>query len=383
MVATLFMKIAFISLMSASPWGGSEDLWYKSAKLALSQGHQVYSVTQRWDAVPTRIAELKQAGATTTFYYSQSTSLAARIGRRLKLIPDIAIVVPVVDADAYIISSGTTWSFLYSRLITDQFIKPGKPYVLISQHNFENGGIVPDKDRAYAREVIRNAAEFFFVAQRNLEVAERQLASFITKFRIISNPLNTKRKSAAPYPHATTLQMACVARLLCAAKGQDILLQALSEPQWATRDYRLELYGTGPDHDYLQALIDLYKLQDKVTLKGHVSDIDQIWAQNQVMVLPSLNEGTSLSLLEAMMAGRAVLATDVGDTDRYVCTGDTGILVDAASVKCLSAGLEALWNTRGRLEEMGQSAFRHAAAITDFNPEKTLLDFIETLRKDD
>ena len=377
------MKIAFISLMSASPWGGSEDLWYKAAKLALSRGHQVYSVTQRWDAVPARIVELKQGGAVTTFYYNQSTSLAARIGRRLKLLANVATTVPVIDADVYVISNGTTWSFLYSRLITDQFIKPGKPYVLISQHNFENGGIVAGRDRAYATSVIRNAAEFFFVAQRNLEVAERQLASFITRARIISNPLNIQDVAIKAYPHAATLRMACVARLLCSAKGQDILLQALSEPQWAARDFHLEFYGTGPDQDYLQALVDLYKLQDKVSLRGHVSDVDQIWAQNQVMVLPSLNEGTSLSLLEAMMAGRAVLATDVGDTGRYVATGDTGILVEAASVKCLSAGLEALWNTRGRLEEMGRNAFHHAAAITDFNPEKTLLDFIETLRKDD
>lgn len=373
------MKIAFVSLMKVLPWGGSEDLWFKTAKVALSKGHTVYSITQHWDIVPNKITELKRLGATTVFYYDQSNSLLNRAARKLNLWIAPPVVVPQVDADVYIISNGSTWDFIYSRAITDKFIDSNKPYVLISQHSYENGNIIADKARPYALDIIRRAAGVFFVSQRNLESAQRQVAGFIDKGQIISNPLNTIGREIKPYPKSSNLLMACVARLDCGFKGQDILLQALSSPQWAIRDFRLKFYGTGHHYDYLEALIELYGLQGKVSLEGQVSDVDLIWETNQVLVLPSFSEGTPLSLLEAMMAGRAALATDVGDNGRYVLTDKTGILIDTASVKCLASGLEHLWIVKDSLDLMGQEAFHHAQAITNFQPEKTLLSFIEAL----
>lgn len=359
--------------MTVFPWGGSEDLWYKAAKLALSQGHAVSTLTKRWDAVPARIAELRQLGATTAFYHPQPTSLAGRVAHRLRLRTVPPFFVPAVAADVYVISNGSTWDFIRFRPITEQFVGLGRPYVLISQHSFESGDVVAGSDRANALDVIGRAAAVFFVAQRNLEAAERQVAGVIGRARIISNPLNTRKKTIMPYPPSATLLLACVARLECQIKGQDLLLQALSGPGWAARDFRLRFYGQGPDHDYLRALIVLYGLQDKVTLEGHVADVDRIWETNQVLVLPSFSEGTPLALLEAMMAGRPALATDVGDTGRYVRPGHTGILLATASVKCLRAGLEELWQARANLATMGQRAFEHARAITDFAPEATLL----------
>ncbi len=371
------MTVAFISLMTIFPWGGSEDLWYKTAKVALKQGYAVSTLTKRWDTVPARIAELRQLGAITTFYTTQPTSLSGRIAYYLGATSSLSV--PVAPADVYVISNGSTWDFIRFRSIAEKFINLGKPYVLISQHSFESGDVVAESDRAYALDVIGRAAAVFFVARRNLEAAERQVAGVIGQATIISNPLNTKEKAIKPYPSSATLLLACVARLECQVKGQDVLLQALSGPQWANRDFRLRFYGTGPSQDHLQALITLYGLQNKVTLEGHIADVDRIWEENQVLVLPSFSEGTSLALLEAMMAGRTALATDVGDTGLYVLPGRTGILLATASVKCLRAGLEDLWQARANLEAIGQQAFAHAVAITDFYPEKTLLKAIEAV----
>ncbi|WP_432207238.1 glycosyltransferase, partial [Hymenobacter defluvii] len=73
-----------------------------------------------------------------------------------------------------------------------------------------------------------------------------------------------------PFPSANKLLIACVARLDCAFKGQDILLQVLSMAPWTGREYHLRLYGSGPHLEYLQSLIKMYNLQDKVTIEGHV-----------------------------------------------------------------------------------------------------------------
>lgn len=373
------MKIAFISLMKILPWGGSEDLWYKAAKLALKQGHEVYSLTQRWNNIPDKISELSKLGAKTLFYDSPPTSLVSKVASRLKLTSAPGPRVPSVEADVYIISNGSTWDFIRFRPLVEPFATRVTPYILISQHGFEHGDIVEERNRAYAVQIIEQAAKFFFVAERNLEVAERQLAARITNSQLISNPLNTQGRTIKAYPSSPSLLMACVARLECDVKGQDVLLQALSSEQWLSRDFRLKFYGTGPHRQYIQTLIEFYGLQHRVTLEGHVSDVDQIWETNQVLILPSFNEGTPLSLLEATMAGRTALVTDVGDNGRYIVPGKTGILVGTASVNCLRAGLEELWHSREHLEGLGQQAFHHTLSITDFQPEKTLLDYIESV----
>ncbi|MBJ6141845.1 glycosyltransferase family 4 protein [Hymenobacter sp. BT559] len=371
------MRVAFISLMRAFPWGGSEELWFRAAKLAMANGHTVCTLTQRWQEVPTKITELEQLGAEVYFYEAARHSLAARVAVKLSLKPDVADIIPEVKADVYVLSNGSTWDFIYNHPLTNRLIGWDKPYVLISQHNFENGHTVKDTWRAYALKFIKGAENVFFVSARNLQVAERQLGYAIEKAQVISNPVIIKSRSIKPFPASPRLLMACVARLDCDFKGQDILLQVLSTAQWRERDFYLKLYGSGPHRAHLQQLITLYKLEGKVSLEGQVSDIDHIWETNHVLVLPSLSEGTPLALIEAMLSGRAAVTTDVGGNSEYVRDGETGFLAATASVSCLTASLESLWDNRHKLQTMGETAFKHAAAITDFCPEKTLFKYIQ------
>lgn len=376
------MRITFISLMKILPWGGSEELWYKTARLALANGHSVCSLTQQWPEVPERIAELQKLGADAQFYYAPGyPSLAERLAMKVRIKQRISEVVPEIVADVYIISNGSIFDFIHHQKTIKSILASGKPYVLISQHNFENGNVVADDQRGYAIQVMENAAKFFFVSERNFQNAERQAAYLIKNAEVISNPLNIKKIAVKAFPPGSMLLMACVARLDCAFKGQDILLEALSTGPWPERDFRLRLYGSGPHLHYLHRLIALYGLGEKVNVEGHVNDIDQIWESNQVLVLPSLSEGTPLALVEAMLSGRAALSTDVGDNGKYIQDGVTGFLAPTSSVTCIRTALERLWEHRAHLQVMGENAFAHAVAITNLQPDETLLRFIETLSK--
>jgi glycosyltransferase involved in cell wall biosynthesis len=374
------MKIAFVSLMDIIPWGGSEELWYKTAKLAIAKGHIVITLSQSWDSTPQKIIELKELGATNKFYFKPAYTIKDRFLIKLKLKRSEAYVVPNVDADVYIISNGSTMDFLQKESLCEKILKSGKPYLFISQHNFENGGLINVAKRVYAAEVIKKAKKFFFVSDRNRQTAERQLAIAIDNAGLISNPFTIKKAGLKPYPVSTnTLSMACVARLDCNFKGQDILLQALSSEKWKTRDYSLKFYGSGLHKENLEQLVIMYGLSSKVSFEGQVADVDEIWTKNQVLVLPSVSEGTPLALIEAMLSGRAAVATDVGDNSRYILNNKTGFLVETASVNSLSIGLENLWENRERLSAMGENAFIHAQNITDPEPEKTLLKSIESI----
>ena len=372
------MKIGFISLMRFAPWGGSEELWSKTALLALTQGHQVETLTYNWGTkISPKLLELQKAGAITKFYTTDSRAFFDRIGVRIGLKKPQSEVIPPMQADVFVISNGSIWDFIHYRLITDKIISLGKPYLLISHNTLDYGGIVPSADRDYASFVIDGAAQRLFVSERNRQGAERQLARAITSYRIVSNPISIKKLFDNPFPVSESLLLASVGSLDCGIKGQDLLLEALSSERWQSRQFRLEIYGTGPDQEYLQELISFYALQDKVFLRGYVENVDGIWEKNQLLVVSSTTEGVPMVVVEAMLSGRAVLGTDVGAVDQYVKDGKTGFLVPVAKAKYLAEGLERVWNNRSFLKQLGENAFYRTVAMTDSQPENSFLKIIE------
>jgi glycosyltransferase involved in cell wall biosynthesis len=371
------MKIAFVSLMRGASWGGSEELWFKTALQALAEGHSVETLTCSWSPVPPKIASLKGAGATTNFYYKDSQALLDRVAVKLGLKKAQSEIMPMIDADIFVISNGSIWDFIRYRVITDYIIGLGKPYIIVSHNTLDSGDNLDDARRDYAIKVLGKASRRLFVAERSLQGAERQLAASIGRYQIFDNPVNIRQSFIKPYPTTDKLCMASVGSLTCDIKGQDLLLEALSSEDWKNRDFSLRIYGTGPDESYLHHLINFYGLQDKVTLEGHVNNVDKIWESNQVLILSSTTEGAPMVIVEAMLSGRAVMGTDVGAVERYVLEGETGFLVEAAKPKYLAIGLEKLWNNRSLLKQMGEQAFHHATAITNRNGIEDFLLVIE------
>jgi glycosyltransferase involved in cell wall biosynthesis len=370
------MKIAFISIMEGTTWGGSEELWFRTAKEAYKKGFKVCSLTKEWSEVPDKISELRALNIKTFFFRNTSRSLAQRVFNNLKWTKSNDYVLPDVDADFYILSQGGTYDFLYRPQITKLILDSGKPFIIISQHNSEHGNIIDENVRHFAIDFIKKAKKFCFVSERNRITAERQLASRIDNATTISNPSTLKQVGIKLFNNTEKLMMACVARLDCDFKGQDILLQVLSTPSWREREFCLTLYGSGRHHGYLTNLISYYNLENKVVIQGHVDDVDDIWNHNHVLILPSISEGTSLALIEAMLSGRTALVTDVGDSSVYVEDEKTGFLAESASLNSIGAALEKLWKNKANMEQLGINGYRNALKITNLNPEQTLIDFI-------
>jgi glycosyltransferase involved in cell wall biosynthesis len=125
-----------------------------------------------------------------------------------------------------------------------------------------------------------------------------------------------------------------VARLQ-AQKGQRVLLEAARA--WAERDPTpvVVLAGEGPDR---AALADTAsRLAVRVLLLGHRSDIPDLLAASDVVVLPSRWEGQPLVVQEALRAGRPLVATDVGGVPDLV--GDAALLVEYGDSAALAAAV--------------------------------------------
>ncbi len=170
--------------------------------------------------------------------------------------------------------------------------------------------------------------------------------------------------------------MACVGNLFPTEKGQDILFDVLATPKWRERNWRLTLYGNGPNRGILEQLVATLKLEDRVSFAGYVA-VDKIWRENHILLMPSRYEGMPLTIVEAMFCGRPVVATNVGGISELVKENLTGFLAEAAVAKCFADALERMWSERDRLEEIGMLA---AASIREFVPKDPVGEFANKLR---
>ena len=144
-----------------------------------------------------------------------------------------------------------------------------------------------------------------------------------------------------------------------AVKDQPTLVRAFLralELQPALRsDMRLVLVGDGPLRAQCLSLLDAAGAADLAWLPGERSDVPALMRGLHCFVLPSMAEGNSNTILEAMASGLPVIATRVGGNADLVADGATGLLVPAADTEALAQALSVLAGARARAADMGRA----------------------------
>ena len=144
-----------------------------------------------------------------------------------------------------------------------------------------------------------------------------------------------------------------------AVKDQPTLVRAvlrLLELRPALRErLRLVLVGEGPLRAQCQALLDEAGAGDLAWLPGERDDVGRVMRGLHCFVLPSLAEGISNTILEAMATGLPVIATHVGGNADLVLHGKTGLLVPADSPDALAEALDNLATAPERAAAMGRA----------------------------
>lgn len=371
------MKLAIVSLMTGAPWGGSEELWAAAAREALTRGIAVEAHLPAWPNMPARVAELAKLGAVVSNWRAPDSSLSARIaGRVLYRSANLVRQVQRSNADLLLVSFGSAFDITGYPGLCDLLRTAAKPFVLVVQHNYETPLRPWMKERIAG--IYERASSAVFVSERNWKSAERQLATRLLNAVVLQNPVNLPSFDEVSWPQAACgfATLASIARLEVWAKGQDVLFEALAEPAWKNRDWRLTLFGEGPDREYLEQLATMYGIADRVIFAGQARDLREVWASQELLALPSRSEGTSLALIEAQITGRPAVVTDVGDSARWVSEGETGWVADASTAASFGRALSRAWVRRGDWKSMGERAREATAQRVDRNPGATLLNHV-------
>jgi glycosyltransferase involved in cell wall biosynthesis len=136
-------------------------------------------------------------------------------------------------------------------------------------------------------------------------------------------------------------------------KGHRFLLEAAQrlKAQGCRLQYRLA--GDGSLRPSMEKTATRLGLKDDVQFLGFVSDIPTFLSQVDIFVLPSLFEGLGVSVLEAMAAGKAVIASRVGGLPELVIDSVTGLLVAPRDVEGLVNAISTLAGDKSLIRAMG------------------------------
>lgn len=175
--------------------------------------------------------------------------------------------------------------------------------------------------------------------------------------------------AAAPMPEGP-LRLVAVGRL-AEQKGQLALVEALARARAAGVEARLVLVGDGEMRGGIEAAIAAAGLGDRITITGWVDEarVRAELAAAHALVMPSFAEGLPMVIMEAMAAGRPVLATWVAGIPELV-TPETGWLVPAGDADALAAAIAGLAETpRQTLAGMGRAGHARVLARHDIDGE--------------
>jgi sugar transferase (PEP-CTERM/EpsH1 system associated) len=137
-------------------------------------------------------------------------------------------------------------------------------------------------------------------------------------------------------------------------KDQAALLRAFADLRPRMPEARLLIVGDGTLRGDLERLSGELGIADRTLFVGEREDIADILASLDVFCLPSLTEGTSLTLLEAMATGLPVVATAVGGNPEIVRDGESGLLVPPRAPQRLADALVELLCDPARARAMGE-----------------------------
>lgn len=358
-------------------------LWAQAAERALARGHSVCIVAFDWSREVPAIDRLVRSGAALVVRpRRRARGLLERAARALGGSPaahrgaEWIRKLERFAPEALCVSQGSLWEILYDDDARALLGRIGCPVAHLIQltHDLID---VPLAARESARQIFLAGSAVLFVAQKNLEMARRQLASALTNAGVVRNPVNLERLEKVPRdaPDGRAV-LASVGRLNVRHKGQDVLFECLSDPVWRGRPFECRLYGEGADASYLEQLARHLGIEERIRFMGHVEEVESIWRECDLLVMPSRMEGTPLALVEAMICGRPAVVTDVGGMAEWIEEPSCGFVAEGVSARSLGAALERAWAARSSWSAQGAAARERAMRLVDPDPGGTLLDLV-------
>lgn len=207
-------------------------------------------------------------------------------------------------------------------------------------------------DPAYSNLRKKITRKLLLPRSAHVVVQTQQIKKFFNKSiqnmtTVIYNPVNEKVFKLQPSKKEN--RIISVGRLY-PQKDQKTMIEAFAKVSERHPDWKLVIFGEGPERDSLERMIKDYsqsssarqsrfKIQDKVVLPGRSENIIDELNKSKIFCLSSIYEGMSNALVEAICVGLPIVTTKVSGTEELIKNGENGFIVNIGDKESMAKAL--------------------------------------------
>ncbi|MDI9623835.1 MAG: glycosyltransferase [Methanothermobacter sp.] len=197
------------------------------------------------------------------------------------------------------------------------------------------------------------------LAEKVMELGIPQKKIIVTYNMVDTKIFNPQIKTSFREEIGTKKPIILFVGNLVPQKGVEYLLKA---KKLLKRDSKLVIVGGGPLLEKLKNIVEKENIKD-VIFTGPRTDINNIMAAADIIVLPSVSEGIPIVLLEAMAMAKPIIATKVGGIPEIV-DESVGILIEPKNPKELADAIDKLLSDEKGRKRLGKNGLKKAAKFS-------------------
>lgn len=162
-------------------------------------------------------------------------------------------------------------------------------------------------------------------------------------------------------------------------KSLDIMIKAFKKFNLICPDARLVICGEGSELNYLKQIVNSCDLENRVIFLGFRSDIANVISAFDIFALSSSFEGLPISMLEALVLKKPVVATKVGGIPEVIVDKYNGLLVDCNNIDELAQKFCELYNDVSLRDKISSNGYK--TVIKQFSYKTMALNYLQVYSK--
>ena len=246
----------------------------------------------------------------------------------------------------------------------------------------------------YEKRIYQKASKIISISKHTASLIQKQFQIPAQKISVIPFPVDTEKfkpnenSKRAKSPLTPPLEkggrgdfILMVGRATDLRKNVKLLLRSFSIIKRRFPELKLIIIGDKPEDGRLEKFCAQLGIEDCVSLLGHITTKDMIkyYTQAKLFVLPSLQEGLGIVVLESMACGTPVVSTKCGGPEEIITPGENGYLVENNNAEALANGVCKLLADEALRRKMGEKAREHI--LKHYSLEQIKPKFMEVYKE--
>jgi len=284
-------------------------------------------------------------------------TLVCESSKRFSIAPLLMVKREIVDNQVKILHCHLLRSQIFGWIIKSFFARD----TILVFH--EHGGILQKKIHCFLLKMMRSKVDLFIaVSKRSAQMMELKAKIPNSKIRILPN-FTIYENSAKIKGHKlnkTKVTLGFIGRL-DKVKGCRYLLESISKLQFKPQ---VLIAGDGREMAMLKKIVIENKIKKQVIFLGYVKDVSKIYQQIDILVMPSISEGSPMVLFEAQSFGIPVVGSDAPGISECILSGENGLIFKRRDCNDLAGKLNQLWSDSSLYDKISRRSLIDAQKHT-------------------